>query len=248
MAARNFNANRMFSGAMLVLALGLSACSENDSAANLAALDNSLTNNVTDPALQGALQDQIVVDPDLVGQSNANAVRPADRPMNGALPAATGGKSVADVGPLMRAPAPVETKATGEAPVTLGAMAREQGKKQGSGVGCATKLDYNMAWANRMPVEFPVYPGAKLTEAAGIANADCNVRAASFLVTTPLQGVVDYYYTLAKRAGYGVSHERINGEQVLGGTRASDDGAFVVSFTPQSGGGVDVAIIANNGR
>lgn len=245
MASRNFPAKRLLCGAALALTTVLAACGDKDSAANLAELDASLTNNVADPALQGALEDQIVVDPDLVGQSNANAVRPADKPMDGTLPAGIHGKAAAEVGPLMRTPAPVEIKSAAQPPVTLGAMARDQGK--GAATGCAGKLDYNMNWAARMPEEFPVYPGAKLNEAAGVASNACNMRAASFTTGAPLQGVVDYYYTLAKRAGYGASHELLNGQQVLGGTRPSDDGAFVISFTPQTGG-VGVSIIVNNGR
>ncbi|MGB3931168.1 MAG: hypothetical protein WBL20_19665, partial [Sphingobium sp.] len=58
---------------MVSLALALAACGKGDKDASLAALDAQLTNNAADPALKGALADPIVVDPQLVGQSNRNA-------------------------------------------------------------------------------------------------------------------------------------------------------------------------------
>ena len=65
-------------GAMALL-LALAACGKGGKDGNLAALDDQLTNNAADPAVKGALADDIVVDPSLVGQSNRNAVRSADR-------------------------------------------------------------------------------------------------------------------------------------------------------------------------
>src|SRR3546814_1250447 len=76
--------------AALALPLALSACGrDSDSDQNLSSLDASLT-NAEDPALRSALGDQIIVDPELADQSNAHRVRPADRPVDGALPAIAG--------------------------------------------------------------------------------------------------------------------------------------------------------------
>ena len=78
-------ANKLFTlaAAAMALPLALSACGRDDDAdQNLSSLDESL-GNVSDPALRGALEDQIIVDPELASRSNANAVRPADRPGTG---------------------------------------------------------------------------------------------------------------------------------------------------------------------
>ena len=59
----------------LAALLALAACggtSEN----NLAAIDNELLANGADPALTSALEDQILVDPNLVQQAHPNTVRP----------------------------------------------------------------------------------------------------------------------------------------------------------------------------
>jgi len=119
------------------LLLALAACGKGDKEANLAALDAQLTNNAADPALKGALADPILVDPELVGQSNRNAVRTADRPANGAVPVLRGdaGKAQAQAtklagGKLLSAPAPSEGDAMAST-VTLGAVAREQAAARG---------------------------------------------------------------------------------------------------------------------
>lgn len=231
-----------------VMALSLAGCGESKKDASLAELDAQLTNNAVDPALKGALEDQIVVDPNLAGQSNRNAVRSADKSANGALPVLSGDAAKASAealklagGKLMSAPAPTAAKA-GAPAATLGALARQQGGK-----GCTDKLKYDMQWASRLPEPFAVYPGAQLMEAAGADEGKCAVRAASFVTAVPKQGVIDYYYTLARRAGYDAEHQVMDGDNVLGGTRGSDAAAYFIVFTDAPGGRTTVDIIADNG-
>lgn len=236
--------------AMVSVVLALAACGKGDKDASLAALDAQLTNNAADPALKGALADPIVVDPQLVGQSNRNAVRPADRPANGAVPVLTGDAGAAQAeavklagGKLLAAPTASEGEAMAST-VTLGAVARE-----GAGnAKCAKKLNYGMEWAQRMPEPFGLFPGAQLTEAAGAQVDGCTLRAASFVTPAPRQGVMDYYYTLARRAGYNGEHKILGGDHVLGGTRGSDGSAYFILFTDAPGGKTSVDIIADNGR
>jgi hypothetical protein len=243
-----------FWGVVALMALPLSACGRDNSDSSLAALDAQLTNNAVDPALKGALADQIVVDPNLVGQSNRNAVRGADRPAEAALPVLEGdaGKAQDEArrlagGKLMSAPAPGEGEAM-ESTVTLGALAREQGRRPGGNANCSKKLVYGTQWAERMPEPFTLYPGAQLMEAAGADRGGCTLRAASFVTSVPKQGVIDFYYTQAKRAGFDVDHRILGGDNVLGGTRADDDSAYFIVFTDAPGGRTGVDIIADNGR
>ncbi|MDO7834490.1 hypothetical protein Q4610_05470 [Sphingobium sp. HBC34] len=244
----------MRSVGMLSLVLALAACGKGDKDASLAALDAQLTSNAADPALKGALADPILVDPQLVGQSNRNAVRPADRPANGAVPVLAGDAGAAQAaalkavgGKLMPAPAASEGEALAST-VTLGAVAREQAVRRGGTGGCAKKLAYGMEWAQRLPEPFALYPGAQLTEAAGAETDGCTLRAASFVTPAPRQGVMDYYYTLARRAGYDGEHRILGGDHVLGGTRGSDGSAYFILFTDAPGGKTSVDIIADNGR
>jgi hypothetical protein len=236
-----------------LVALALTACGRDDNKDSLAALDAQLTNNAVDPALKSALADQIVVDPNLTSQSNRNAVRPADKPANGALPVLSGDAAQAQGealklagGKLLTAPAPVAGKLS-ETPETLGALAREQGVGKGS-ADCAKRMGYGMQWGGRLPETFGIYPGAQLMEAAGADRNGCTLRAASFVTPVPRQGVIDYYYTQAKRAGFSAEHRQEDGANVLGGTRGSDAGAYLVMVSDAPGGKTSVDIIANNGR
>lgn len=245
-------ANKLFT-LSAIFALSLTGCGRDDDAdRNLTSLDESLT-NVSDPALRSALEDQIIVDPELASRSNTHAVRPPDRPGTGALPpqivatqysAPIGGK-------LFRAPKAVEAppcpSCEAGAPVTLGALARQQGQRNQGKEGCEANLQYGMGWAERLPKTFAVYPKARLMEAAGSEEASCNLRAASFVTDQPMQPVIDYYYTKALRAGFDAEHQLLNGEHVLGGVRKKDDGAYFITFAKHESGGTAVDIVANNG-
>lgn len=252
MASRFLHRNFLLNVGATVLPLLVAACGGNNDANNLAALDAQLTNDISDPALSGALEDQIAVDPDLARQSNARSVRPGDKPMSGAVPFTSANFTTAAAeanclagGRLQSAPGAAKAEACvkcgSDRPATLGALARQQGRS------CGT-LKYGMAWAERLPVGLPLYPGAKLMEAAGVDGGQCGLRAASFVAPTPMKGAIDFYYTMAKRAGYDADHRMLNGEHVLGGNRAKDDGAYIITFADAPGGGTSVDLVANSGR
>jgi len=78
---RRFAPILALSGALLLLA----ACASGGGN-DLAALDNELLANGADPALTSALEDQILVDPDLVQQNQPNSARPAEAPVQAQYP------------------------------------------------------------------------------------------------------------------------------------------------------------------
>lgn len=230
--------------AMAALAM-LSACGGGDGdKAKLEQLDAELTNNALDPALRGAIEDPIASDPDLTGQSNSRAVRPAERPADNAIPIVKGDPKAAQAaalkfvgGKLMSTPAPRQTT---ETPATLGGLAQKNQPACGA-------VQYGMQWAERLPPAFPLYPGAQLQEAAGNDGAACALRAVSFTTPVPVQSAVDFYYTLARRGGFSAEHLVAGAEHQLGGT-GPREGAYFITFTPVPGGGTAVDLIANNGR
>ncbi|CAN5236134.1 hypothetical protein BH10PSE12_BH10PSE12_35580 [soil metagenome] len=256
MASRFLRRNALMMAGLLALPLLLAACGGDKDANALAELDATLTNNAADPALREALADQIVVDPELARQSNARAVRPAEMPITGGVPVLPGNAVAAAAeakkmvgGTLMSAPAPTQGEVctndcAAKRPVTLGALARQQGKGQ----KLCGALAYDMGWAERLPAAFPIYPRARLMEAAGVDGGPCGLRAASFVSAVPMQSVIDFYYTQAKRAGYDAEHQIRNGEHVLGGTHPGDQGAYVITFADAPGGGTAVDIVASGGR
>ncbi len=236
------------------LPLTLAACGSNEgNEAELAELDDNLT---ADPAMNDALEDQILVDPGLTDQANTNAIRGANGAIDGKVPPA-GDKAYATAqfeGKMLSAPKPRNmtsddecTSCAGSEGITLGAKAEAQAAQRGKGT-CDQKLSYDMGWANRMPPEFPVYPKANVKEAAGVEGGLCDIRVVSFSTASPIKNVVDYYYTQAKRGGYSAEYLLRGSEHVLGGTRGNDDGAFVITLNKRSGGGTVVDIVANNGR
>ncbi|HEV2748108.1 MAG TPA: hypothetical protein VGW34_12525, partial [Allosphingosinicella sp.] len=116
-----------------------------------------------------------------------------------------------------------------------------------SGSACGAKFDHDIGWARRLPAAFAVYPGARVTEAAGNNAGDCRVRVATFVTNAHFQKVLDWYHTKAVRAGYSSEHQLRESDHILAGVNSGDGGAFYLIVTPRSRGGSDVAIIANNG-
>lgn len=243
----------------LALALPLTACggAATDDAA-VADLDNKLVGKGSDPEINAALSDRILVDPDLTDSANVNTVKMADRPLSGAIPPDSGYDGDAsiealDAAKLMRAPKPVTVAAEDCATcaenraVTLGGLAADQGVARGKGT-CDAKLQYGAGWAMRMPPEFPVYPRGRVKEAGGVDGGICDIRVATFTTSAKMQDVIDYYYTRARKSGYSAEHQLRAGEHALGGTRDNDSGAYFITFNAAPGGGTSVDIVANNGR
>lgn len=198
----------LFRSAALAGLLALAACSGGGDN-NLAEMDNSLIGNGADPALTSALEDQILVDPNLVQQSNPNTARPPEAPVQAQYPAAGGGSDA-------------QTRSA-----------------------CGVPFNYGNGWANRLPADFPAYPGWRITEAAGSDRGDCHVRVVTFATNDPYNRVLEHYRSLAARAGFSAEQQARGGDQVLGGTKG--EAAYYLIVTPTRTGS-DVALIVNNGR
>jgi hypothetical protein len=253
---------RLRSFAWLIAPLALAACGPQPAAeGNLDSLDAELAGNAansSDPAIRAALQDQIMVDPALTGQSNADAIRPPQQPYSGAIPpdsvagSKTDGTTTASgsssSGGAKPAPAP-----SGDCPqcrvrndsVTLGALASRQNDRRTA--TCAGSLQYSTSWAQRLPVDVPLYPDARVDEAAGAANGGCALRVVSFSSGASVQTVLDWYYGRVTAAGYSAEHQANDGQHVLGGTRR-DGAAYVIYLDTRGDGRTEVDIVANNGN
>lgn len=202
--------------------LALAACGgapEN----NLADLDNELMGNGVDPALTSALEDQILVDPDLVQQNQPHSARPAEAPVQAQYP---GGP---DAEQIIR-------------------NARAGGSGGGAAAGGVSRCGGDFArgpeWARRLPAEFPLYPGATLEEAAGQDRGECRMRVATFTTGDPHARVLEYYRSHAARAGFSAEQQRRGDAYVLGGTRGN--AAYYLIVTPAESGS-SVALIVNRG-
>jgi hypothetical protein len=212
----------LFRSAALAGLLALAACGGGETN-NLAALDNQLVGNDADPAVTSALEDQILVDPNLVQQAHPNTARPPETPVQAQYPAGSAGSQAA----------------TGEA-----AHASTAGRAP---EGCSTPFDNNLRWAQRLPAEFPAYPGGRITEAAGNNNNGCSMRVVIFQTADPWQRVIQYYTQVVQRAGYDAEQQQRGADHVLGGVNPRNDGAYYLVVSPAARGS-EVSLIVNNGR
>ncbi len=264
---------------LAMLPLGLYACGQDvDQKKALEQLDEKLVGKASDPEMNVAVQDRIIIDPALADSANINNVKAAPEPLDGALPANTTSEvgrvsrslgsapaAVASGTPVAIASAEIEGKNLLRAPkptVIKASQCKSCGAQRGKTLGalaedegvkrgngtCNANMSYGANWANRLPADFPIYPRSRVLEAAGVEAASCNIRAVSFTTVASMQDVVDYYYTRANRGGFSAEYQLRSGEYVLGGTRDRDNGAYFITFNPASGGGTSVDIVANNGR
>ncbi len=198
----------------LAAALLLSACSGSEEA-NLAQIDNQIAGQDIDPALTSALEDEILVDPALVGQSSPNNVRQPERPLQAPYPQ-----------PVRPAAAPA-------------------GDDLGIGL-CGVPIRYGPEYADRLPAEFPAYPGRRVTEAAGADTGNCHARVVTFATDHDWRQVMGWYRDRAVAAGFNHEQQARDGDQVLAGVNERVNGAYYVIATPREGG-TDVAFIVNHG-
>ncbi|HEX9946739.1 MAG TPA: hypothetical protein VGA98_04285 [Allosphingosinicella sp.] len=205
----------------LTAALALAACNPSAGEENLSDLGND-----ADPAVTSALNDQILVDANLATQSNRNAARPSPTPAGAPYPAP-------DATPA----------APGKAPSAAAAAIDPGGK----GCSDARRFEYDLAWANRLAPNFPIYPGGKVTDAAANNQSGCSTRVVTFATADNWQRVLNWYHTKAVGAGYSSEHQVRDGDHILAGGNARDKGAFYLIVTPKPKGS-EVALIANNGR
>lgn len=214
---------------------------------DLAGLDRELTAattaNARDPALTASLGDQIMVDPALAQSANADVIRPPARPDPGSVPVVANGGG-ADPAGLKTAPAArpdcPECRAAAGA-LTLGELAARQTNR--TMAGCANRLTYSAGWANRLPADMPLYPDARIDEAAGADG--CGLRVVSFASAAPTTRVIDYYYTKVTSVGYSAERKAANGMDVLGGTRG--EAAYMIYVSARPGGGSAVDLVSNAG-
>lgn len=242
------SANRLCLPVPLLLALMLAACGKPPaSQQDLDSLDKELTagmaGNQRDPALTASLHDQIMVDPALAQTANANVVRPPSRPDALSIPVdPTAGRAdtvtAADLKPTPAAKGDCPTCRTVAGALTLGELAARQGPS--TQADCAQRVTYSAGWANRLPADIPLYPNARVREAAG--NDACGLRVVSFASSAPVGRILDWYTARVTRAGYSAEHQAQGAEHMLGGTRGENAYLVHVSAAPAGGSQVDLLV------
>jgi hypothetical protein len=212
---------------------GLGGCGQKDSnEAAITALDSRLTNTVQ--ALPAS----------------------ADRTLNAAEETANAGAPYASPPRRASETGSADLPSTA-ATLTLGKLAAAQKTGQPTGNNaepatapasgsCASQFTGGLHWANRLPAALAVYPGAQVTEAAGVATARCNFRIVSLTTAASPNAVIDHYRAAVRASGYDAEVRNSPGECTLGGTRASDGAAYLV-MVRRTGGRTEVDIVSRDG-
>lgn len=213
--------------------------------------DDAGVDGEMDPAIQAALNDPIMVDPDLAGQNEANAGltggTDASLPAEATAPAAINGakeEAMALVGGSVNLkPAPKAKTIAGDIPETAVLTAATRAAVLPNGTDCAGAVEYSAAWAARLPATFPVYPRGSTQEAAGTDNGQCSLRVVNFVTPVGLDDVLSFYHSRAISGGYTSEHLKVENDNVISGTKGA--ASFVVYARKQANGLTDVDLITS---
>jgi hypothetical protein len=232
------------SAILTISILALAACSDAPTKKDIDKLDAELSGKASeaDPALTAALEDQIMVDPSLSNQSNADSIRPADEPLQAPIPPEPKGDNLG--GSISGSG--TATASASKGTVTLGQLAQQQASVDKANFnGCGLDVDYSMGWSTRLPGDLPLYPRARVAEAAGSNKGNCNLRAVTYTANAAPRALVDYYVATARKAGYSAQHKLDGGAHIVAGTRGNE--AYYVILSEARGGGTSADFVANNG-
>lgn len=206
-----------------------------------------------DAELSSALGDEIMVDPDLAGQNQANsAVAAGDGqgtlPPEMLSPEAVGRARsaaldlVGGAGRMKKAPVAVAVSGSLPEGSALAVASRAAAAPGGNG-NCADKAEYTMGWAAKLPATFPVYPQGSVQEAAGTDAGNCALRVVNYVTAVPLAEVIDFYFTRASGAGFSAQRVKEAGDDVLGGVKGTS--SYIVYARPIASGGTEVDLITH---
>lgn len=205
----------------------------------------------SDPAVTGALGDQIMVDPAMSGNNGAAVAAngaaielPAQQRSPEAAAAAREEAMLQAGGTLKSAPAPKVGTASSlvENAATAAQVAQEA---KAASTDCTQKAQYSATWAAKLPKDLPVYPRGAVQEAAGTDADGCHLRVVNFVSPVTPKDVVDFYYTKASAAGYGVDYRMDGSDHVLGGRKGAQ--SYLVYARKQANGLTEVDLIASGG-
>lgn len=219
--------------------LALAGCGESDP---------PVAERAVDPAVLAAINDPILVDPDLSRQNEGNAALTVN--VDNALPLenrtlraieAAREEALALVGgrdAMIDLPPP---SGEGEAaPLAARFSLAERAILSGVGAECAGRAQGGFIWAARMPQTFPLYPRSAAQDAMGNASPGCALRAAVFRTPVPLEEVLAFYHMRALGAGYSSSRTVMGEEQVLRGTQGGAAFAVYARKAPDGTSEVDL--------
>ena len=161
-----------------------------------------------DPAIEQALNDPLMIDPDLASRNEGNAA--LSGPPDGALPvpdtspeevAAARAEALALLGGRGNVPELPEAEPGEPIPGTAQLTAGARAELLPGTRACIDRLTYTFDWAARMPETLPVYPRAAARESAGADADGCVLRSIRFVTPVTVEDVLAFYLGRARQAG-----------------------------------------------
>ncbi|GAM04865.1 hypothetical protein [Novosphingobium sp. MBES04] len=205
------------------------------------------TSPASDPAMSGALGEDIMVDPEMAGQAGAAleadegevSLPPADRSPEAIRDARAKAEKL--VGhPIQPAP---EARQGGVNVLTESAATAAQVAKATklAKTDCTAKLAFSNTWAAKVPTALPVYPRGAVQEAAGVAGEGCAMIVVNYATPIGAGDVVAFYHAMADKAGYSAQVRRTGTNYAIGGRKG--DAAYVVYAGPSGPGTTEVNLV-----
>ena len=232
-------------GLLIGAAAILLGCGGDDPESDLAGLAG-------DPAITGALGDQLMVDPVLASQNEANSALSTSA-RSGAVP--TEARSEPAINAAMEEAekileksggaktAPVALETILDAPLDPAFTVTARAMALADAGECAANASYTMQWAARMPFAFPIYPRGSVQEAAGNDTGECSLRVINFVTPVPLASVADFYFSRAENSGYSSERLLIEDHDVISGTKGK--ASYTVAMRQLPWGGTEVDLITS---
>lgn len=195
-----------------------------------------------DAAVNDALADPIMTDPDLTSQNQAHAAVVAAGPVSSALPpidrspeaiaAAEDAAKRLVGGTIAEAPEPAAAELGPlRDTVTAAQMAAAARIARGE---CLAALEYTARWAAALPKPLEVYPRGAVEEAAGSDTAGCGLRIVHFRTPVTVDDVVAFYHARLAAAGYPAEHVAQGGDHGLRGRKGA--AAYLIYIRPAEDG------------
>lgn len=191
-----------------LLAFALSACGGNPTAEQTAIV------NEVDPYIARALNDPLMVDPDLAYRNEANAAITigydhALPSFKGTEESASAAREVArlellEEGPIRDLPMP----SLEPGPASL---ANQYGVEAvlevvGAPPRCRKDIEGDFAYAASLPDIARVMPHGMVRVAAAVEAPECDLRLVRYVTPVPIVDALQYHYTIATREGFEVSY------------------------------------------
>ncbi len=162
-----------------------------------------------DPLLSRALNDPLMVDPDLSWRSEANAVigyrdgHPLP-PFDASDAAANRAREAARVQLLENGPIPTLPAAGGSEGVSLATLstADQMVEALGSRTDCIATMSESLRWADGLPPTSSIMPHGMAQQAAGVDQGTCVIRVVRYLTPVSEEDALEYHFAKADRARF----------------------------------------------